>query len=148
MQVSTSLDETAADRAADLAAIERLTTTFFAAFTSGASTALDELPELFLPQALIVRTCGGEPTCYTVAAFIEPRRRLLNDGSLQEFGEWETSGHTELYGDIAHRFGGYAKSWLQNGIAFEGKGMKTLQFVRTLAGWRISAVAWDDERSR
>ena len=24
--------------------------------------------------------------------------------------------------------------------------MKTLQFVRTPAGWRISAVAWDDER--
>ena len=24
--------------------------------------------------------------------------------------------------------------------------MKTLQFVRTSDGWRISAVAWDDER--
>jgi hypothetical protein len=24
--------------------------------------------------------------------------------------------------------------------------VKTLQFVRTGAGWRISAAAWDDER--
>jgi hypothetical protein len=24
--------------------------------------------------------------------------------------------------------------------------MKTLQFVRPAAGWRISAAAWDDER--
>jgi len=24
--------------------------------------------------------------------------------------------------------------------------MKTLQLVRTAGGWRISAVAWDDER--
>ena len=136
----------AADQAADLAAVDRLTAAFFAAFTSGASTALDEMPELFLPQALIVRTCGGEPTCYTVAEFIEPRRRLLNDGSLLGFSEWETDGHTEFYGDIAHRFGGYAKSGVQNGIAFEGKGMKSIQFVRTGEGWRISAVAWDDER--
>jgi hypothetical protein len=138
--------ETATDPATDLAAIERLTAAFFAAFTSGATTALDRMPELFLPRALIVRTCGGEPTCYTVAEFIEPRRRLLNDGSLLEFSEWETGGHTELYGDIAQRFGGYAKSGVQNGIAFEGKGMKSIQFVRTPDGWRISAVAWDDER--
>jgi len=27
-----------------------------------------------------------------------------------------------------------------------GRGMKTLQFVRTVTGWRISAAAWDDER--
>jgi len=33
-----------------------------------------------------------------------------------------------------------------DGRAFRTRGMKTFQFVRTPAGWRISAVAWDDER--
>ena len=35
---------------------------------------------------------------------------------------------------------------MQDGTPFTARGMKTLQLVRTSAGWRISAVAWDDER--
>jgi hypothetical protein len=27
-------------------------------------------------------------------------------------------------------------------------GMKSIQFVRTDAGWRISAAGWDDDRPR
>ena len=34
----------------------------------------------------------------------------------------------------------------QDGTPFSGRGMKSLQFVRTGEGWRISAAAWDDER--
>jgi hypothetical protein len=71
---------------------------------------------------------------------------LLAGGTLSGFSEWELSGHTELFGDIAHHFGSYAKEWVQDGERCTGRGMKTLQFVRTAAGWRISAVAWDDER--
>ena len=33
-----------------------------------------------------------------------------------------------------------------DGVAFSARGVKTLQFVRTADGWRISAVAWEDER--
>ena len=51
-----------------------------------------------------------------------------------------------MFGDIAQHFGGYAKSGIQDGTPFTGRGMKTMQFVRTSAGWRITAVAWDDER--
>ena len=35
---------------------------------------------------------------------------------------------------------------MQDGTPFTGRGMKTLQLVRTSGGWRISAAAWDDER--
>ncbi|MGH3331099.1 MAG: hypothetical protein ACRDPJ_07280 [Nocardioidaceae bacterium] len=55
-------------------------------------------------------------------------------------------GHTDLFGDIAHWFGAYAKAGVQNGSPFAGRGMKSLQFVRTSEGWLISAAAWDDER--
>jgi hypothetical protein len=132
----------------DLQAIEQIVAAFFSAFTSGADVAqrMDRLRGLFVPEAVIVRTCGLDPAVYDVDGFIAPRQALLSNGSLSEFREWELSGRTELFGDIAHRFGSYAKSWVQDGTSVSGRGMKTIQFVRTTDGWRISAVAWDDER--
>lgn len=138
-----------AGNSADRAAIADLVRTFFAAFVSGADSAarLDALREAFLPQAVITRTCGGEPAVYDVEAFIGPRRDLLSSGRLTGFREWELSGRSDLFGDIAQHFCGYAKSGVQDGTPFTGRGMKSFQFVRTPAGWRISAVAWDDARA-
>lgn len=101
---------------------------------------------MFLPEAVIVRTCGGPPAVYGVDSFIAPRQELLSNGTLTDFREWEVSGRTEMFGDIAQHFCLYAKAGVQHGTPFTGRGMKTLQFVRTPAGWRISAAAWDDER--
>jgi hypothetical protein len=134
--------------ASDRAAISAIVRTFFAAFTSGADCAvrLDALRDVFLPAAVIVKTCGGEPVVYGVDSFIAPRQALLTGGTLVGFAERELSGHTEVFGDIAQHFCSYAKAGMQDGTPFTARGMKTLQFVRTSAGWRISAVAWDDER--
>jgi hypothetical protein len=138
----------AADTDRDHEAIAQVVQTFFAAFVSGPdSTArLDALPELFLRDAVIVRTCGGEPVVYTVESFIAPRRELLAGDHLTDFAEWELRGHTEIFGDIAQHFGSYAKAGVQDGTPFAARGMKTLCLVRTGAGWRIGAAAWDDER--
>lgn len=133
---------------ADQEAIAGIVRTFFAAFTSGPDSAarLDELRAVFLPEAVIIRTCGGEPAVYGVDSFIAPRQALLSGGTLVDFTEWELRGHTEIFGDIAQHFGSYAKAGVQDGTPFTARGMKTLQLVRTSAGWRISAAAWDDER--
>lgn len=133
---------------ADRAAIAHIVETFFAAFTSGSDSTerLDALRELFIPEAVIVRTCGGLPTVYGVDSFIAPRQALLSGGALVGFSEWELSGRTDVFGDIAQHFCSYAKAGVQDGTPFTARGMKTLQFVRTSAGWRISAAAWDDER--
>ena len=32
------------------------------------------------------------------------------------------------------------------GAFVSGPGMKSIQLIRTVGGWRISAAAWDDER--
>ncbi len=132
----------------DRAAITDIVRTFFAAFHSGADCVarLERLRQVFLPEAVIVRTCGGPPTVHGVDGFISPRQELLSHGALTDFREWELSGHTEIFGDVAHHFCSYAKAGTQHGVSFTGRGMKTLQFVRTPAGWRISALAWDDER--
>lgn len=134
--------------AADREAIAGIVRTFFAAFRSAPDIAarLDELRRVFLPGAVVVRTCGLVPAVYDVDGFIAPRRALLTGGTLVDFREWEVHGRTEVFGDIAQHFCSYAKSWVQDGTSFTGRGMKSLQLVRTADGWRISAVAWDDER--
>ena len=132
----------------DRRAVQAVVDTFFAAFTSGPDVVarLDALRAVLLPEAVVVRTCGLEPAVYDVDSFIAPRQALLTSGTLTDFREWEVSGRTELFGDIAQHFCSYAKSWVQDGEPLRGKGMKSIQLVRTAGGWRISAVAWDDER--
>jgi hypothetical protein len=136
------------DEAADLAEIAGVVRTFFAAFASEPADPgrFDRLRAAFHPSAVIVRTCGLEPVVYDVEGFIAPRQALLSSGELTDFREWELSGHTELFGDIAQHFCGYAKSGTTDGQPFTGRGMKSLQLVRTVDGWRITAAAWDDER--
>jgi hypothetical protein len=133
----------------DVAEIEGTVRAFFAAFTSGpeAAARLDNLRSLFLPEAVIIGTGGMEPVAYGVEEFIAPREALLSGGTLVDFREWLVSGRTDLFGDIAHWFGTYAKAGVQEGVSFRGRGMKSMQFVRTREGWRISAAAWDDERT-
>ena len=134
--------------AADQADIESIVRTFFAAFTSGSDSVgrLAALRSLFLPEAVIVRTCGTEPTVYGVEGFIAPREALLTSGALTDFSEWAVLGRLDLFGDIAHWYGSYAKTGVLDGAPLTGRGMKSLQFVRSSQGWRISAAAWDDER--
>ncbi|MFD5510335.1 DUF4440 domain-containing protein [Streptomyces sp. NPDC127051] len=125
--------------------IDALTDEFFGAFDNrGGKTAdVARIRRLVLPGGVIVKT-GPELTVYTVEEFIEPRRKLLNDGRLVEFSEWETSERTDIAGDIASRFGEYRKSGILDGEPYEGLGTKTIQFVRTPDGWRIAAFSWYD----
>lgn len=128
--------------------IHALIRRYFDAFTSGSG--VDErmaaLRDAMLPGAVIVRTCGTEPEVYDVDAFIQPRRAMLADGTLTDFHEQARSGRLDVFGDIGQWFGRYSKQGRTNGVPYAGGGMKSMQFVRTDAGWRISAAAWDDDR--
>ncbi|MGW7491311.1 DUF4440 domain-containing protein [Streptomyces sp. NPDC054786] len=126
--------------------IDVVTAEFFEAFDNRGGKAADvaRIRRLVLPGGVMVKA-GPEFTVYTVDEFIEPRQRLLTDGRLVEFSEWETSERTEIAGDIASRFSEYRKSGTLDGEPFEGGGTKTIQFVRTSEGWRIAALAWYDQ---
>jgi hypothetical protein len=131
----------------DRSQIEEIVRTFFAAFSSGPDleARLEGLRAVLLPEALVVRTCGV-PASYDVDGFIDPRGELLTSGRVDGFREWELDGNTEVYGDLAHHWCTYAKEWVEDGEPVTGTGAKSIQLVRTEAGWRISALAWDDER--
>jgi len=133
---------------ADRAAVREAVDAFLDAFRSGPESPqrLDRLRTLLLPQAVVIRTCGLDLGVYDVESFIAPREALLAGGSLVDFHEWSLAGRIDVFGDIAAWFGSYAKEGVHDGEPTAGRGMKSVQLVRTPEGWRISAVAWDDER--
>ncbi|MCT9107561.1 nuclear transport factor 2 family protein [Streptomyces mirabilis] len=126
--------------------IDAIAAEFFGAFDNRGGKAADaaRIRRLVIPGGVIVLT-GPKYTVYTVDEFIEPRERLLADGRLVEFSEWEISERTEIASDIASRFGEYRKAGILDGEPFEGGGTKTIQFVRTPEGWRIAAFSWYDQ---
>jgi hypothetical protein len=67
-------------------------------------------------------------------------------GALTGFQEVETAHRTSVFGNVAQRVSAYMKSGVLEGAAFQMRGVKVFQFIRTADGWRISAVSWDDER--
>jgi hypothetical protein len=128
-------------------AIDALTAKFFAAFTNSGGTArdIDTLYDLFAPDARIIANIGANPKAMDVGGFVEPRRTLLADGSFADFCEREVSSQTEIFGNIGHRFSRYCKSWIASGERREGRGAKSLQFLRAPGGWKIASLVWDDE---
>lgn len=132
----------------DKSGIDRVTAAFYDAFTNrdGVAPNVDSLYDLFLPQAIVTKNTGTIPEVYDPAGFVEPRRALLTSGELLEFCEEEVFERTEILGNVAQRFSLYVKSWRAQDRTHEGRGVKTLQFVRTPEGWKIASLAWDDER--
>ena len=130
------------------AELDRLITEFFRAvsFEEGEVPPYDNIYGLFIEAGLIVKNTAATPEISTVRQFIEPRLAMLRSGEMTSFYETELLESTEVFGKVAHRFYSYAKSGTTNGVPFTARGMISTQFVQTPEGWRISAMAWDDER--
>ena len=132
--------------AADRVAIDALATAFFAVFCNDHGPVdLARLAALCLPQVRIVRAVGALLESDDLAGFVAPREALLNGGRLRGFSEQECESRTDIFGNIAQRWSRYRKRGVLDGVPFEGEGWKSLQCVRTPQGWRIAAVAWDDQ---
>jgi hypothetical protein len=112
-------------------------------FEAGGAPDYGRIRELFVPGGILVRTPDGP---VDVEGFIAPRQATFESGALTEFSETELDSVTEVFGRVAHRMSGYAKAGVLNGEAFSTRGVISTQFVLTDDGWRISAMAWDDER--
>ena len=136
------------DRTAVKAELDRLTTDFFRAvsFEEGATPPYENIYGLFIEAGLLVKNTASTPEVSTVSQFIEPRQVVVRSGELTRFNEVELCETTEIFGNVAHRFNSYAKSGTMKGVPFTARGMISTQFVQTPAGWKISALAWDDER--
>jgi hypothetical protein len=125
-----------------------LVSEFFGAvsFEEGGRPRYEKLHDLFIPDGKLIRNSSDVPEVSSVPEFVASRRRVLDAGELTAFRETEAAGITEAFGNVAHRFSTYDKRGVLQGVPFEASGMVSTQFIRTPGGWRISSMAWDDER--
>lgn len=128
--------------------LDALVNAFFRAvsFEAGHTPAYDAVYDLFIVYANIIRNNGPVPETMTVSEFITSRQAAFDAGSLTQFREAELKDITEIFGNVAHRLSSYEKDGVRDGAAFSGRGVIFTQFIRTETGWKISAMAWDDER--
>lgn len=131
------------------AELDRLTAEFFRAvsFETGGTPPYENIAALFIERGLLIKNSGDIPEISSVREFIEPRQASFSAGELTRFRELELSETTHIFGNVAHRFSAYAKDGSMKGTAFEARGMISTQFVLTPAGWKMSSMAWDDERA-
>jgi hypothetical protein len=115
-------------------------------FEPGTRPAYDGIRELFADGGRLIRAGSKIPEVWTVDDFIASRGRMVDSGALTSFRETELRAITEVFGSVAHRFSTYEKRGTMNGTAIAGRGLISTQFVNTPGGWRISSMAWDDER--
>ncbi|WP_024769312.1 GNAT family N-acetyltransferase [Aquimarina macrocephali] len=128
--------------------ISKLTTRFFSLFTNagGKIPNVEDIENIFITNGIIISNTHGVPETYNINEFITPRKKMLSDGTLTDFSEREISHKTEIYRNVAQRFSFYEKSGKLNGSYFESRGMKTIQFIKVGLDWKMSSVAWSDEK--
>jgi len=130
----------------DLLEINRLTDLFFSVFNNTQRAPdLHGLRNIFIPEGIIISNNNDGPLIYNLDSFIEPRIKMLSDGTLTNFREGEVSHDTSIFRNIAQRFSVYEKSGKLNGQDFKAKGRKTIQFIKVSGEWKISSVAWSDQ---
>ena len=129
--------------------LDRLAEDFFRAvsFEAGQSPSYETIKALFIDSGLLIKNVGTTPEISSVNEFITPRQAQVNSGALTRFHESELSERTDIFGNVAHRFSAYEKSGTMNGTPFNARGMISTQFILTPDGWRMSSMAWDDERT-
>ncbi|GAB2823484.1 hypothetical protein GCM10027176_29880 [Actinoallomurus bryophytorum] len=128
--------------------LERLVTDFFAAvsFEPGAMPDYTKLYGLFIDGGKLIKNSTEVPEISNVDEFIEPRQKMIDSGELTSFAEFEIGHITEIFGNVAHRMSTYGKRGTMNGAAFAAEGVISTQFILTPHGWKMTSMAWDDER--
>lgn len=132
----------------DLLEIDRVTTQFFSVFTNtnGRIPNVKDLKNIFIPQGIILNNTSDTPEIFGLADFISSREKILNEGKLTDFSEREVSQRTNIFGTIAQRSCSYQKSGYLKKEHFEIEGTKTMQFIKIDNVWKMSYVAWSDDK--
>ncbi|WP_406827117.1 GNAT family N-acetyltransferase [Pedobacter sp. KACC 23697] len=131
---------------ADEIQIGKITRSFFRLFNNTLNEPdFKTIYQLCAVSASIIRKSGAQADVYGLESFIEPRKKMLTDGTLQQFSEFETDAETRVIGNIAQRYSKYRKQGLLNGVYFEGRGHKFFHFMKEAGEWKIVQVIWEDE---
>jgi hypothetical protein len=128
--------------------LKTLIDAFFGAvsFATGRTPAYTRIRDLFIDGGKLIKNSATPPEISSVDTFIATRQRQIDSGALTSFEEVETNEVTEVFGNIAHRFTTYEKRGTVDGERIQGRGVISTQFIHTPGGWKMTSMAWDDER--
>jgi uncharacterized surface anchored protein len=128
--------------------IDNITNVFFDIFTNTNQKQPDWaiINNVCIPETIIIKKSDTVEVVYNLGNFIEPRRKILTDGTLTDFQESEIKEETKIIGNIAQRFSKFQKSGYFNGVHFKEYGNKFFQFIKTTNGWKINSLIWEDDK--
>jgi len=128
------------------AEIDALVHRFYRAFdnANGRSHHVAAVPYYFTPDARILRIDGDRLESHDLPAFIAAQAAVLDAGRLIGFSEIEHHHLTEVEGRLAQRSSRCRKTGHLDGVSIRGERLRVMQFVRSMRGWHISAMAWQD----
>ncbi len=131
----------------DLAEIGRLMSRFLSAvtFRQGEQPSYGDLPNLFAPDARLIRNSGMAPETLTVGKFRQCTAACRRRPRADVVRETELSEITELFGNVAHRFSTYAKQGVTNGYPIDVRGAISTQFIEHLTAGESARWLGDDE---
>ena len=131
----------------DRLSISYLTAAFFDLFTNSDNrrVELDKIKLLCVSDAVIIRVDLHKGEIFDINSFIGPRQRILSDGTLTNFKEYEIYEETKIISNLAQRVSKYRKSGFLNGKYFDEKGNKIFQYVKIANKWKIISIIWKDE---
>lgn len=126
--------------------IGKLVGAFFGMFdNSSGEPDFSLMDKICTSSVSIIKKSGTQTEMYGPESFIEPRRKILTDGTLQEFSEFEVGWETKIAGNIAHRYSKYRKKGWLKGNLYEGTGHKFFHLIKNEDGWKIAHVLWEDD---
>ena len=129
--------------------INQITKDFFNLFTNTKQKKLEleKINDICFPETIIIKKDKDKQEIFNIETFISPRKKILSDGTITEFEEYEIIGETKIVNNLAQRFSKYQKKGYLNGEYFEGNGTKFFQYTKTTTGWKINSVIWEDGNS-
>ncbi len=132
----------------DKSEIDNIVNVFFDIFTNTNQKQPDWtiINNVCIPETVIIKKSDAAEVVYNLNSFIEPRRKILTDGTLANFQESEIEEETKITGNIAQRFSKFQKSGYLNGVYFKEYGNKFFQFIKTNNGWKINSLIWEDDK--
>jgi hypothetical protein len=129
-------------------AIDDVALRFFSVFDNrNQAPQLSKLNELCIASAQIVNSTNDSVESMSLAQFIATRQRLLSEGQLKNFVEWEIEESSIVMPSIANRLSRYGKQGVYQKQPFQINGYKSFQFVLRQGSWKISAILWKDVAS-
>uniref|UniRef100_A0AAU6WN33 Uncharacterized protein n=1 Tax=Chryseobacterium endophyticum TaxID=1854762 RepID=A0AAU6WN33_9FLAO len=97
----------------------------------------DKIHEVCSLSASIIKKSTECTEVYDLKAFIDPRKKILTDGTLTEFSEWETGEETRITGNIAQRYSTYRKKACFAGNILKLRAVKCFSLSKKAASGRL-----------